>query len=137
MLPVVPCGDLEANWRVVTWTNFWWWKWENLFAAKKLGDRHYLINTWLEKDGMLPNYALVWPWSLSKGSGRDKLFLVKMGKNVESQGHIFTFDLIFSGSVCHTEGSCVLWTVFCSVYMCIWKSLWHHKMIKIWPVEPG
>ncbi len=42
----------------------------------------------------------------------DKLFFVKMGKHLESicmegQGHIFTFDLIFSGSICHAEGSCI------------------------------
>ncbi len=49
-----------------------------------------------------------WPWWL---------FLVKMEKNLEGiglegQGHIFTFDLIFAGSSCHIEGSCVLWMVF-------------------------
>ncbi len=48
--------------------------------------------------------------SLSKGSDRDKLFLVKVGKTLESicmegQSHIFTFDLILSGSTCHAKGS--------------------------------
>ncbi len=55
---------------------------------------HYLINAWLEKDGMLPNYASC------GGRLTEKLGLVKMGIILESicmegQGHIFTFDLIF------------------------------------------
>ncbi len=50
----------------------------------------------------------------------DKLFLVKMGKHLESicmegQGHIFMFDLIFSGLMYHAEGSWVQSTVFYSI----------------------
>ncbi len=56
---------------------------------------------------MLPNYAP--SCGLSKWSARDKLFLLKMGKHLESicmegQGHI-TFDQIFSWSMCHAKGS--------------------------------
>ncbi len=58
---------------------------------------------------MLPNDA---PWCGLEAYGRgdyDKLFLIKMGTNLEStmhgQGHIFTLDLICSQSMCHAERS--------------------------------
>ncbi len=67
---------------------------------------------------MLPNYAtwygLVTYWMRVSDNF---LFFMKMGNNletiyIEGQGHIFTTDLIFGGSMCHAEGSCVQWTVF-------------------------
>ncbi len=56
---------------------------------------------------MLPNDARCGSVEAYQTGGEcDKLCLVKMGKKqesicMESQGHIFTFDLIFSGSPCH------------------------------------
>ncbi len=47
--------------------------------------------------------------------------LVKMGKKIkltmEGQCHIYTIDLIFLESACHTKGSYVQWMVFCIIYM--------------------
>ncbi len=67
---------------------------------------------------MLPSYA---PWcgleTYQRGvSDCDKLFWRKWEKTykiiyMEGQGHIFTVDLIFSGSKCHAEESCIQWTV--------------------------
>ncbi len=56
---------------------------------------------WLEKGDVLPNYPpSVWPRSLSKGrSDSDNICLMKM----EGQGHIFTFDLIVSESMCYAK----------------------------------
>ncbi len=49
------------------------------------------------------------PRSLSKGSGHGKLCLLKMGINLESicmesQGHIFTFDLFFLSQCAKLKG---------------------------------
>ncbi len=66
MLPSdAPCGGLEAYQRRVIWTNIWWIKWEK--SLKTFGGPQYK-DTCLEKGGMLPNYALVWPRNLSNRS---------------------------------------------------------------------
>ncbi len=64
----------------MTLTNIFGVKWEIYLGGINPISHQY---AWLEKDGILPNYV---PWlfnyaprSLSKGSERDKLFLVKMG----------------------------------------------------------
>ncbi len=49
-----------------------------------------------------------WPWPiLGGGENGENLGIICMG----GQGHIFTFDLIFSGWLCYAEGSCIQWTV--------------------------
>ncbi len=73
---------------------------------------HYLINDSLEKGDMLLNYA---SWCGLEAYLRGltvTLFLVKMGKNLESiciedQDLLFTYDLIFLESMFHTKGFCI------------------------------
>ncbi len=40
----------------------------------------------------------------------------------EGQGHIFTIDLIFSGSTCHAKGSCIQWTLFLFFFLKVSES---------------
>ncbi len=102
-------------------------KWET--SLKFVGGRQ--LSHQCMKSGMLPNYApccgLEAYWRRVRN---DILFLVKWGQNLESiciegQGHIVTFDFIFSWSMCHANGPCVQWMVFLSTWVHPWsKKSW-------------
>ncbi len=72
---------------------------------------HYLINAWLEKGGIFLNYA---PWYgltvYQRGSDGVKLYMVKMGKDIDSicmegQGHIaFCINVQCRGVLCSVNG---------------------------------
>lgn len=60
-----------------------------------------------------------WLRSLSKGTDLDLLLGSKLNWEIicmENPGHIFTFDLMFSGSVFYTQGSCIHLMVFYIIY---------------------
>ncbi len=52
---------------------------------------------------MSPNYAAWGGSEVCQGGNELDLFL----EIICMEGHIFTFDLILSGSMCHIEGSCI------------------------------
>ncbi len=72
------------------------------------------MNAWLEKGGMfgmLPNYATLCGLAAYRRAVNGTNFFFENGKKLficmEGQGHVFTFDLIFSWSTCHAKGSCI------------------------------
>ncbi len=96
---------------------FLWWKWEKSLNCFE-GCQHIISSmhgwrrvvclimclAWCDLEayrrGVTVTNYIWWKW--------EKTAKVSM----EGQGHIFTFALIFSGSTCDTEGSCVQWIVF-------------------------